>query len=62
VFFIAPNKKEENIYLDILSDVVSTGLRKMFSVITEEGLMKDVSIQPINIILKSLQSYCRAGG
>ena len=30
-------------FIDILSEVVATGLRKLFSVITFDGLVKDVS-------------------
>lgn len=30
-------------FIDVLSEVVTTGLRKLFSVITFDGLVKDVS-------------------
>ena len=43
VYFIAPNKVEDNVFIDVLSDVVATGLRKLFSIITYDGLVKDVS-------------------
>lgn len=43
LFFLAPNRADDNDFIDILADVVSTGLRKLFSVITYEELMKDVS-------------------
>lgn len=46
MFFVVPNKVEDNAFIDILSDVVNTGLRKLYSVITYDGLMKDVSIIP----------------
>ncbi|XP_078373230.1 sperm-associated antigen 17-like isoform X2 [Oculina patagonica] len=42
VFFIAPNKLEDNVFIDVLSEVVASGLRKLFSIITYEGLVKDV--------------------
>ncbi|EDO30653.1 predicted protein [Nematostella vectensis] len=41
VVFTAPNSVDDNIFLDILSDVIATGLRKLFSVITYDGLIKD---------------------
>ena len=43
VFFIAPNKLEDNFLIDVLSEVVATGLRKLFSIVTFDGLLKDVS-------------------
>lgn len=43
VYFIVPNKLDDNVFIDILSEVVATGLRKLFSIITYEGLVKDVS-------------------
>lgn len=43
VYFIAPNKLEDNVFIDVLSEVVATGLRKLFSVITFDGLVRDVS-------------------
>ncbi|XP_068698646.1 sperm-associated antigen 17-like [Montipora foliosa] len=42
VFFIAPNKLEDNFLIDVLSEVVATGLRKLFSIVTFDGLLKDV--------------------
>ena len=43
----------DNDLIDILSEVVSTGLRKLFSVITYDDLMKDVSYL-CTLILKIL--------
>ena len=30
-------------FIDVLSEVVATGLRKLFSIITFDGLVRDVS-------------------
>ena len=43
VYLIVPNKLEDNVLIDVLSEVVATGLRKLFSIITFDGLVKDVS-------------------
>lgn len=54
VYFIAPNKLEDNVFIDILSEVVASGLRKLFSIITYEDLVKDVSSLRILIINRIL--------
>lgn len=43
MFFVTPNKLDDNVFIDIMSEVVATGLRKLFSIITYDGLVKDVS-------------------
>ncbi|KAK2570951.1 Sperm-associated antigen 17 [Acropora cervicornis] len=42
IYFIVPNKLEDNVFIDVLSEVVGTGLRKLFSIITFDGLLRDV--------------------
>lgn len=59
MFFIAPGKFEDNVYVDILSDVVSTGLRKLFSVITQDNLLRDVSRR--NYCDVSIPQYLQEG-
>lgn len=44
IYFIVPNKLEDNVFIDVLSEVVGTGLRKLFSIITFDGLLRDVSL------------------
>ena len=43
MYFIVPNRVEDNVFIDVLSEVVATGLRKLYSIITFDGLFKDVS-------------------
>ncbi|PFX34574.1 Sperm-associated antigen 17 [Stylophora pistillata] len=42
VFFVIPNKADDNVFIETMSEVVATGLRKLFSIITYESLIKDV--------------------
>ena len=42
------NRLEDNTLIDILCEVISTGLRKHFSVITKEGLFKEVRYLLLN--------------
>ena len=43
MFFVVPNKADDNVLIETMSEVVATGVRKLFSIITYEGLIKDVS-------------------
>lgn len=54
MYFIVPNRVEDNVFIDILSEVVATGLRKLYSIITFDGLVKDVSYT-ISMFLVKLQ-------
>ena len=54
MYFIVPNRVEDNVFIDILSEVVATGLRKLYSIITLDGLVKDVSYT-ISMFLVKLQ-------
>ena len=54
MYFIVPNRVEDNVFIDILSEVVATGLRKLYSIITFDGLVKDVSYT-ISLFLVKLQ-------
>lgn len=42
VFFLVSNKPEDKILADISSEVIRTGLRKLFTVISKEQLFKEV--------------------
>ena len=42
VFFLVSNKLEDNVLVNISSEVISTGLRKLFSVISKQQLYKEV--------------------
>lgn len=42
MFFLVSNKPEDDILINISSEVISTGLRKLFSVISKEHLFKEV--------------------
>ena len=42
MFFLVSNKPEDNDLINISSEVISTGLRKLFSVISKEQLYKEV--------------------
>ena len=33
MYFIVPNRVEDNVFIDTLSEVVATGLRKLYSII-----------------------------
>ena len=33
MYFIVPNRVEDNVFFDTLSEVVATGLRKLYSII-----------------------------
>ena len=54
MYFIVPNRVEDIVFIDILSEVVATGLRKLYSIITLDGLVKDVSYT-ISMFLVKLQ-------
>lgn len=43
MFFVVPNKADDNVFIETMSEVVATGVRKLFSIIRYDGLIKDVS-------------------
>ena len=44
MFFLVSNKPEDNVLINISSEIISTGLRKLFSVISKEQLYKEVHL------------------
>ena len=38
MYFIVPNRVEDNVFIDTLSEVVATGLRKLYSIISQEKI------------------------
>ena len=45
MFFLVSNKPEDNVLINISSEIISTGLRKLFSVISKEQLYKEVYLR-----------------
>ena len=44
VVFAVPNQLEDILHCSIMSDVIATGLRKLFTVVDYDALLKEVSI------------------